>query len=934
MTAPIRPRLADILAAARRPIAGDATRVAPGPDNRSVAEQLQGSRFWEPQERPPESLFGAQVAQLPDASRVRAPQIQGDLSGLLGAPPAMGPLATQNRPEVQSSQDRAASRDALERLPQPEQYGSWSEAIGRDRPIWRDARTVGNFATAMLEEALTHPVQFAADMAPGIGDLMALGYGVKDALKGDYGLAALNAASLIPGVPGGARAAGKIVKRNLKKEAIRGLRDLPLEEAMDLARRGGHLKQDPRTGQFVGAPRGITSQRALHAMRKRLDEAIERGVEGGDWYHRAQAGTLEVTGSPAQARGFADEQALWSAQSNPDANLGFALTGHNAAAIGGAGAVPRVRTKAQTKKFVRSITEGGQATKGPKVEPYFNKLDPTIPSNHIPVNDIWHFRTFGYKGPEKSLFSSGGTQQMHAFVDAETLLAAERANARRLGGRTDWDAGSVQAAPWVYNKGKSLHQRFPKRFPTLEDGYREAAKTYNDHFPKYTASATYESVPGAGTGHLPEIQGGSRATREAYTDDPRSSWEMEDGRDALYAEGGIYTRPTIKTTGAFTNPEGVLEVNPGRTARPLVSLGGNKGNPRIGEPSRTGMQAAEQTRAYLDAQVGGAFNKAFPLGDSPSPQVKHANAFQVALTRPITPEEMLQVAELAKREGYHVAESDGGLSFMRNTDDIGAHGRADGQEIERRLKGGLADDLAGVLPDGNIRRAKVDADYRPTGLDGPAGTGQATASLLKRLDDPEIARLVEAWDQSPVIRQKAQDRFERDAQLALEQGMVVREDIQRARQIIAAGGFTALRDALKAGVALPALGMFLLRDRESAGPPAPDGRARGDNASAARVLRRYLFQPPLDLVLREPHPPHHHSRAVPDVGGVVQRTGFEEDEVRAHADGHGAERVGGAEVLGHVPGAGLQDLPGGEPGRLHDRDLAMDREAGDTEDLG
>jgi hypothetical protein len=64
-------------------------------------------------------------------------------------------------------------------------------------------------------------------------------------------------------------------------------------------------------------------------------------------------------------------------------------------------------------------------------------------------------------------------------------------------------------------------------------------------------------------------------------------------------------------------------------------------------------------------------------------------------------------------------------------------------------------------------------------------------------------------DASTNVRRAAMDRFDRDAEWAARAGGV-REDIQRARQIIAQGGLTTLRDALKSGVALPAFALPFL----------------------------------------------------------------------------------------------------------------------------
>ena len=150
------------------------------------------------------------------------------------------------------------------------------------------------------------------------------------------------------------------------------------------------------------------------------------------------------------------------------------------------------------------------------------------------VNDIWHARAWGFVETDGKPWDSGLSPQQHAWLDAETVLAAGRANQRGIGGKLDWDAASVQAAPWVAAKGKDLHRRFPKRFPSVDAGMEEAAKTYIDHLPKYTAQGTYERVPGAVTGHLEGMVDQPFEVREKFSRQAPSYSEPETGRDILY----------------------------------------------------------------------------------------------------------------------------------------------------------------------------------------------------------------------------------------------------------------------------------------------------------------------------------------------------------------------------------------------------------------
>ena len=76
-----------------------------------------------------------------------------------------------------------------------------------------------------------------------------------------------------------------------------------------------------------------------------------------------------------------------------------------------------------------------------------------MPEPTTGTNDIWHARGFGYTNKDGGTFSRALSAQEHRFLDYETMLAVARARDRNLGGRSDWKAGEIQAAPWVAGKG-------------------------------------------------------------------------------------------------------------------------------------------------------------------------------------------------------------------------------------------------------------------------------------------------------------------------------------------------------------------------------------------------------------------------------------------------------------------------------------------------
>jgi hypothetical protein len=85
----------------------------------------------------------------------------------------------------------------------------------------------------------------------------------------------------------------------------------------------------------------------------------------------------------------------------------------------------------------------------------------------------------------------------------------------------------------------------------------------------------------------------------------------------------------------------------------------------------------------------------------------------------------------------------------------------------------------------------------------PEGTGAVTKQLQEYMPNEHVVAKIDA---SPDVRRAALDRFHRDSEYAAQTGTVAREDVQRARQIVAESGFGGLFAALKktGGAGLPA----------------------------------------------------------------------------------------------------------------------------------
>jgi hypothetical protein len=598
------------------------------------------------------------------------------------------------------------------------------------------------------------------------------------------------------------------------------LRDLTPEQALAAAKKEPHIKRRGSERQIVGAPRGMEEREHIDAMRSNFDNLVAGGATKGDWYTRAADWISRVTGrNPAKSDRLSQELALTSAQADPGTNLGFTLQGHNAIATTGK-APPVVRTGAQAREMESSAREGRNIKLGAKTGIYESHMNPRGRGRSVGTNDIWHARALGYKGKGGKEFSRALTAQEHAFMDHETVLAAGRANERNLGGRSNWTAGEVQAAPWVRLKAEGLMKKYPKRFRTIEEAMEEAGKTYPDYAGRYTVNATHEAVPGRGTGHLEgrlerdrerrlitrrrrkeeptmSMVDAPRGTREAYSSDRRSSWEDKEGRDILYSAGDFYVEPTRKATGFFKPRGGGVEVNPARVARPLMATSTDKFGKTIHPRDQAALSAVEGVRAYADVQNMGAWHKLFP-----DTKVSAQGAIHIPLDRQLSRAEMIQLNRIVEKHGLGISDTGRGVTLMDFSDD------ASGKKAAEMLKGGLGADIASVLGQGvkgqRTRMVSDAVDYEGAWQQGE-GSGAATRILQGKLTDERIPLLVQRLDADPAVRQKMRDLISRDAEWSQRTGLAVRQDVQRARSIIAERGFAGLFEALKRGEKLPAI---------------------------------------------------------------------------------------------------------------------------------
>ena len=598
----------------------------------------------------------------------------------------------------------------------------------------------------------------------------------------------LSAAGVIPGVGPIAKGAGKAAR-----------------EAMGVGRARNRVGT---TGKYVGAPAGVDTPQKLGAIRKRYKDLTELGDAGRNWYEDSSNWIRDVSSDSDVARQInANALGITSQGTNVDSNLGFAIKGINQSAAGWPVRTGRFPDTASPK--IESSIAGTSSEFGPKIDPFARNLsvgwNPEMAL--YPVHDIWDGRAFGFVGPPTKDYPLGApwdqgfSPQQHAWMDdqADAVIAqlAKEGKAH--------DPLTLQAAAWTGAK-----------IDAGELVAEDAAKHYGDFSPKYQASSTYEQIPGQGTGHLEGIVGMPFGARQDYSN--LVNWMDSGGRDSLYSSAGMMTEPTIDNLGVFTpQGTGITEFNPANVARPLTQSGSlESGTAPKGMQKARGnwgllqgadrqlLNTVEGTRAYIDAQNMGAWHRVVPQG-----KAGEKTGLQIELGRPVTESELKDLNDLAVENGFFAIDYGDGVRFLNDT--FTELGRSRGAKmLEPRSRFGATEkrrleaDINQIVGDSNVTRQNIASDYidfESNLAKSMEGSGAATEQLFEILDaNPTIRDSIE----NDAMR-KAQANLTRDARYAEGKPLALRGDIQNARQILAEGGWDALREAYKRGEFVPAI---------------------------------------------------------------------------------------------------------------------------------
>ena len=603
------------------------------------------------------------------------------------------------------------------------------------------------------------------------------------------------------------------------------------------ARKGEHLR--PSSTGYTGAPRTVTSPQGLGAMRGSLDAqfgdaagAIDMAIPGqvGTWYDRAKSGMAESV-EPYQLDRALEQHGVYSAGVAPESEMGFVLKHHNSRMLG----EPKVAFRNPGAETLDSaVAEYRKAKMGPKTGQYKSYQDPRVPTSGLfGVNDFRAAQTFGYTTPEGKPWRAAVSETMHPFMDAETALAVDRANATGAFGRSDWTGPHLQEVPWIYGKAQDLYSRGASgsgRFggepiEGITKALSEANMTPADYHDKHAISATYEYAPGANTGHYSDYTKLSPEAQEAYgqrgawaqpapeltIDLPRREGSMPRSvgagdRDVLYSALGLRQLPTIDSQGAYRNSAGEMEFNKLHIARPLGDFPTGGGGGRFDPLTMNSIEAVEGFRALNDAQEAGAANA---INTGASVKGKNALMFE-RLGRQPTAEELEKTIKILGPElgeRYGISATNRGVSMFPFDPDS-----ASPKDINDFIKRNQAA-LSEAMPDAVLQKGVASTAYVP-GLGKfnenyeivptTPYSGEATQATLERfaaLPQEVSTKLGE----SDAVRAALREKYARDEGLP-----GVRGDLQNTRKFFSEADWpkavALMRRGLSATAALTALG--------------------------------------------------------------------------------------------------------------------------------
>lgn len=310
--------------------------------------------------------------------------------------------------------------------------------------------------------------------------------------------------------------------------------------------------------------------------------------------------------------------------------------------------------------------------------------------------------------------------------------------------------------------------------------------------PRTVASMTAEDVPGAVTGHRPDILTGTPSDKGFYASS--APWVDSEGTDVLYKAAGYDQLPTKHSTGMYTNSQGVVENQPMLISRPEVPYRASTG--RVTPQTLSELDTIENLRGLVDAQEAYGGNIPRILGSA-----KGANG--VVMQSPTQPTgKQLASINTHLPKGYGASATDEGVALFPFDQSVpldpGLYAAANksGFSYPSRTKMASIDTVFGP------GAAKFDSNYNIVA----AEPGEATSALLDKLRQQRPG-LSSALGSDPDVLSAIKGKISRDT---WDPGAQVSSRIQETRKMLASGDMPKVVEMIRKGMtpaaALAALG--------------------------------------------------------------------------------------------------------------------------------
>ena len=408
------------------------------------------------------------------------------------------------------------------------------------------------------------------------------------------------------------------------------------------------------SGEYVGAPKSITSQQKLGAYRKNLLKLAEAGEEGRFWYERSGNAILDlVDGNVEEADKIAQAIAITSAGSTPVlSNFQFAIQAYNQHKAGKeilTGKFPKAMS-ARLKKLFE-----GEDWAGRKTNTFYNNIMAVAdPSRAQGVTvDMHMLRIFGFDKKNEM-----PTDQQYTFVENEV---------NRIANKLGWTPYQVQAAMWVKQKA----DKAGKPVSQMKFDYSDALK-------RNLGQISSETKPSQTSGHFAEIFNAEMKEQADFHFRMSKALTGDDGQDLLAKEVGLLTPGSFDAPGIY---EGVL--SPGTQTYALMPMK-YKGQPgEVDEATLELVKIYAVSKGILFKQDAVGAHRVFKGAG----KVADRDAVTVDIGRRFTDDEMVTLDKLLTEEfgttDFSPAATEYGVNIVHW---MGERGKMDFTDFQNRVR--------------------------------------------------------------------------------------------------------------------------------------------------------------------------------------------------------------------------------------------------------